>query len=78
MTTQRLVEYAPGQFGMLVRTGSDARTDTACATCGQPIGYAGMATRMGDEALVHFMADRSERGLVLDCVTGNSFRTEMA
>jgi len=71
----RMVEYKLGQFGMLVRTGSDSRTETACATCGKPIGYAGSARRFGDDALVHFMKDRGQHGLVLDCETGQTFET---
>lgn len=72
----KLVEYAPGQFGTLIRTGSDSRTETACATCDKAIGYAGMAERMGDGAPVHFMKDRSRPGFVLDCQTENYFQTE--
>lgn len=74
----KLVEYAPGQYGKLIRTGSDSRDETSCATCGRVIGYAGMAYRMGDGAKVHYMADRNRPGYVLDCVTESTFRDSMS
>lgn len=73
-----LVEYAPGQYGTLLRKGSDSRDETACATCGKAIGYAGAALRMGDEAKVHYMVGGQRPGDVLDCVTGDTFRDGMA
>ena len=77
-TPAKLVEYAPGQYGTLVRTGSDSRDETACATCGKALGYAGIAARMGDGAKVHYMADRDRPGYVLDCVTEVTFKDGMA
>ncbi len=76
--TGKLAEYAPGQYGTLVRTGSDSRDETLCATCGKTIGYSGMAIRMGDGAKVHYMADRNRPGYVLDCVTSDTFKDGMS
>lgn len=73
-----MVEYAPGQFGTLICTGSDTLRVETCATCGGPMRGSGRAARFGDGKLVHFMADRDRPGYVLDCVTSDFFRTSHA
>jgi hypothetical protein len=72
-----LVEYAPGMYANLIRGNADSRCTDECASCGKPIGFAGMAARMGDRKPVHYMADRDRPGYVLDCVTEETFRSTL-